>query len=247
MRNFEELGMNVIKQLAKAVCKTVVAVISSFILFQSAFAEASTVDDISFSTLPGGQFEIKLGAASGLPVPASYTIDSPARIVLEFEDTSSALDKKKYPLAFDNAQSVVVLSAGGKTRLIVNLQDPVGFETFQDKDGMRLLIGASTGASLADSVDASSFDLPSKTVDGNIDSESGKEITGVDFRRGENGEGLVSVGLADANTTVDVSQVGQNIVLNFYRTDLPETLNRKLDVLDFATPLVSSLNRDSSV
>jgi type IV pilus assembly protein PilQ len=239
MRNFEELGMNVIKQLAKAVSKTVVAVISSFILFQSAFAEASTVDDISFSTLPGGQFEIKLGATSGLPVPASYTIDSPARIVLEFEDTSSALDKKKYPLAFDNAQSVVVLSAGGKTRLIVNLQDPVGFETFQDKDGMRLLIGASTGASLADSVDASSFDLPSKTVDGNIDSESGKEITGVDFRRGENGEGLVSVGLADANTTVDVSQVGQNIVLNFYRTDLPETLNRKLDVLDFATPITT--------
>ena len=239
MRNFEELGMNVIKQLAGVMSKTVVAVVSSFILFQAAFAETATVDDISFSALPGGQFEIKLGAASGLPEPKSYAIDSPARIVLEFEDTSSTLDKKKYPLAFDNAQSVVVLSAGGKTRLIVNLQDPVGFETFQDKDGMRLLIGASTGASLADSVDTSSFDLPSKTVGGNVDSESGKEITGVDFRRGENGEGLVSVGLADANTTVDVSQVGQNIVLNFYRTDLPETLNRKLDVLDFATPITT--------
>ncbi len=239
MRNFEELGMNVIKQLAGVMSKTVVAVISSFILFQAAFAETATVDDISFSALPGGQFEIKLGAANGLPAPKSYAIDSPARIVLEFEDTSSTLDKKKYPLAFDNAQSVVVLSAGGKTRLIVNLQDPVGFETFQDNDGMRLLIGASTGASLADSVDTSSFDLPSKAVGGNVDSESGKEITGVDFRRGENGEGLVSVGLADANTTVDVSQVGQSIVLNFYRTDLPETLNRKLDVLDFATPITT--------
>ena len=239
MRNFEELGMNVIKQLAGVVSKAVVAVISSFILFQAAFAETATVDDISFSALPGGQFEIKLGAASGLPEPKSYAIDSPARIVLEFEDTSSTLDKKKYPLAFDNAQSVVVLSAGGKTRLIVNLQDPVGFETFQDKDGMRLLIGASTGASLADSVDTSSFELPSKAMSEKVDSESGRGITGVDFRRGENGEGLVSVGLADANTTVDVSQIGQNIVLNFYRTGLPETLNRKLDVLDFATPITT--------
>lgn len=239
MRNVEELGMNVIKQLSGVISKTVVAIMSSFILFQAAFAEAATVDDISFSALPGGQFEIKLGAASGLPEPKSYAIDSPARIVLEFEGTSSTLDKKKYPLAFDNAQSVVVLSAGGKTRLIVNLQDPVGFETFQDKDGMRLLIGASTGASLAASVDTSSFELPTKTMGENIDSESSKEITGVDFRRGENGEGLVSVGLADANTTVDVSQVGQNIVLNFYRTGLPETLNRKLDVLDFATPITT--------
>lgn len=239
MRNIEELGMNVIKQLTGIVSRTVVAVISSFILFQTAFAEAATVDDISFSALPGGQFEIKLGAASGLPEPKSYAIDSPARIVLEFEDTSSALDKKKYPLAFDNAQSVVVLSAGGKTRLIVNLQDPVGFETFQDKDGLRLLIGASTTASLAENMDASSFELSSKTMSASVDAESGRAITGVDFRRGEHGEGLVSIGLADANTTVDVSQVGQNIVLNFYRTGLPETLNRKLDVLDFATPITT--------
>ena len=241
MRNVEELGMNVIKQLTGAVSKTVVAVISSFILFQTAFAETATVDDISFSALPGGQFEIKLGAVSGLPEPKSYAIDSPARIVLEFEDTSSALDKKKYPLAFDNAQSVVVLSVGGKTRLIVNLQDSVGFETFQDKDGMRLLIGASTGASLADSAVTSSFELPSKTMSVSVDaeSESGRAITDVDFRRGENGEGLVSVGLGDANTTVDVSKVGQNIVLNFYRTGLPETFNRKLDVVDFATPITT--------
>ncbi len=238
MRNVEELGMNLIKQLAGLMSKTVVAVLSSFILLQPAFAEAATVDDISFSSLPGGRFEIKLGASSGLPEPKSYAIDSPARIVLEFEDTSSALDKKKYPLAFDNAQSVVVLSAGGKTRVIVNLQDPVGFETFQEEGGMRLLIGASTGASLVEKADSPLL-APSKTMSANEGDKSGKSITDVDFRRGENGEGLVSIGLADANTTVDVSRVGQNIVLNFYRTGLPETLNRKLDVVDFATPITT--------
>ncbi|MEZ0154434.1 MAG: type IV pilus secretin PilQ [Candidatus Reddybacter sp.] len=239
MRNIEELGMNVIKQLTGVVSKTVAAVISSFILFQAAFAGTATVDDISFSALPGGQFEIKLGAASGLPEPKSYAIDSPARIVLEFDDTSSALDKKKYPLAFDNAQSVVVLSAGGKTRLIVNLQDPVGFETFRDEGGVRLLIGASTGASLVEKADTPLFEVSAKSSNDSVGPETGKTITEVDFRRGENGEGLVSVGLADANTTVDVSQIGQNIILNFYRTGLPEALNRKLDVVDFATPITT--------
>jgi len=237
MRNVEELGMSVIKQLTGVLSKTVVAVIASLILSQAAIAETATVDDISFSALPGGRFEIKLDAASGLPQPKSYSIDSPARIVLEFDDTSSSLEKKKYPLAFDNAQSVVVLSAGGKTRLIVNLQDPVGFETFQDEGGMRLLIGASGGASLVEKSDAPSFDVSSKTA--SAGAEPGKAITDVDFRRGENGEGLVSIGLADPNATIDVSQVGQTVVLSFYRTSLPEALNRKLDVVDFATPITT--------
>ncbi len=239
MKNVKELGMNLIKQLAGVVSKTVVVVIASFVLFQAAFAKAATVDDISFSALPGGRFEIKLGATSGLPEPKSYAIDSPARIVLEFEDTSSALDKKKYPLAFDNAQSVVVLSAGGKTRVIVNLQDPVGFETFQEEGGMRLLIEASAGASLVEKGDSPLFNAPSKTISASVDAKAGKSITDVDFRRGENGEGLVSIGLADANTTVDVSRVGQNVILNFYRTGLPDSLNRKLDVVDFATPITT--------
>ncbi len=238
MKNVEELGMNVIKQLAGILSKAVVAVISSLIMFQLAFAETAAVDDISFSALPGGRFEIKLGAAGGLPTPKSYAIDSPARIVLEFDDTSSSLEKKKYPLAFDNAQSAVVLSAGGKTRLIVNLKDPVGFETFQDADGMRLLIGASSGMPVEKS-DNKLFDKVSshETADSGFLVESGNAITDVDFRRGENGEGLVSIGLSDPNSTVDVSQVGQNIVLSFYRTGLPEALDRKLDVVDFATPI----------
>lgn len=236
MRNVEELGMNLIKQLTGLVSKTVVAVISSLILFQAAFAETATVDDISFSALPGGRFEIKLGAASGLPEPKSYAIDSPARIVLEFEDTSSKLEKKKYPLAFDNAQSVVVLSAGGKTRLIVNLQESVSFETVQADDGISLLIGASGGESV-EKVSKQLVGVSGSRVSQGAVAASGNAITDVDFRRGENGEGLVSVGLADSNTTVDVSQVGTNIVLSFYRTGLPEALNRKLDVIDFATPI----------
>ncbi|PCJ36938.1 MAG: type IV pilus secretin PilQ [Cellvibrionales bacterium] len=231
--------MNVIKQLTGVLSKTVVAVIASLILSQAAIAETATVDDISFSALPGGRFEIKLDAASGLPQPKSYSIDSPARIVLEFDDTTSSLEKKKYPLAFDNAQSVVVLSAGGKTRLIVNLQDPVGFETFQDEGGMRLLIGASGGAALVEKTNAPSFDVSSKSANSGVGTKLGKAITDVDFRRGENGEGLVSIGLADSNATIDVSQVGQNVVLSFYRTSLPEALNRKLDVVDFATPITT--------
>ena len=239
MRNVEELGMNIIRQLTGLLSKTVAAVISSLILFQAAFAETATVDDISFSALPGGRFEIKLGAVGGLPEPKSYAIDSPARIVLEFEDTLSVLEKKKYPLAFDNAQSVAVISAGGKTRLIVNLQDPVGFETFREEGGMRLLIGASEGASFVEKSDNPSFELSAKSSDHGGGVKTSKAIKEVDFRRGENGEGLVSVGLTDANTTVDVSQVGQNIILNFYRTGLPESLNRKLDVVDFATPITT--------
>lgn len=232
MKNVEELGMRVIKQLAGRLSNIVLTAIASVVLCQVSFAGAAIVDDISFSSLPGSKFEIKLGAASGLPKPKSYAIDSPARIVLEFDETSSALEQKKYPLNFDNAQSAVVLSAGGKTRLIVNLKEAVAFEIFQESGGVRLLVGASGNTAVAKSVSA-------VQSSGRVVSGAGNALTDVDFRRGDGGEGLVSIGLGDPNTTVDVSQVGQNIIVSFYRTNLPEALNRKLDVVDFATPIKS--------
>jgi type IV pilus assembly protein PilQ len=61
----------------------------------------------------------------------------------------------------------------------------------------------------------------------------------VDFRRGKDGEGRVVVNLSDAQTGVDIRQQGQTIVVDFLQTSLPAELKRKLDVLDFGTPVQS--------
>ena len=67
------------------------------------------------------------------------------------------------------------------------------------------------------------------------------QIRDVDFRRGRGGEGRVIVDLSDTTTGIDIRTQGQNIVVDFLKTSLPENLRRRLDVVDFATP-VNTIN-----
>src|SRR5207244_11936834 len=61
----------------------------------------------------------------------------------------------------------------------------------------------------------------------------------VDFRRGSNGEGRVVVELSANTTGVDIRQQGRTLVVDFLQTSLPRNLERRLDVGDFNTPIVT--------
>ncbi|MBL4614444.1 MAG: secretin and TonB N-terminal domain-containing protein, partial [Magnetovibrio sp.] len=218
-------------------------VLSIGLLLQVVGAQAATIEDISFSSLPGDQFEITL-EFGGKPVePKGYSVESPARIVLDFEGTQSALTEKKYPLSFDNGQSTVILSAGGRTRMIVNLKAPAPYELTVGDSSLTLLVGArgpsvtlegESDPGMQPSVSSSSTNKAGNTIGAR---HTENVVQDVDFSRGEKGQGIVSITLDNAQTPVDVSRVGSMIVLSFFHTALPESLNRKLDVVDFATPI----------
>jgi len=61
----------------------------------------------------------------------------------------------------------------------------------------------------------------------------------IDFRRGTGNAGRVVVELANNQVGVDIRQQGQNLVVEFLKTSLPEGLRRRLDVSDFGTPIQS--------
>src|SRR6185369_4213158 len=52
-----------------------------------------------------------------------------------------------------------------------------------------------------------------------------------------------------ASTGIDIRQQGQNIIVDFLKTSLPENLKRRLDVTDFATPvqIVSAFQQGDNV
>ena len=45
------------------------------------------------------------------------------------------------------------------------------------------------------------------------------------------------IDLSNPATSIDISQSGGDVKLRFFRTVLPESLDRRLDVVDFATPV----------
>ena len=58
--------------------------------------------------------------------------------------------------------------------------------------------------------------------------DAGRSIEGIDFRRTETGAGRLIVNLSDVGTPVDVSRSGDNVVLGFAGTNLPDGLNTQI-------------------
>ncbi len=199
--------------------------------FLSSLASAATLQDVSFSSLPGDRLEVTLQFDGPPPEPTGYTIERPARIAVDLKDTTSALGARSLPLGSGNAQSMTVVETNDRTRLIFNLIELVPYTTQRDKNSLVMIIG---GDSADVASDVSGSDVASPVASS---ADAAPALVGVDFRRGAQGEGRVVVRLASATTQVDLSELGGKIRLTMPDLTVPERLRRRLDVTDFATPV----------
>ena len=183
------------------------------------------------SSLPGDALEIKFQFDSAPPIPAGYTIESPARIALDLKGVETTLKEKYHSLGNGNVRSATIMGAGDRTRVIINMSSLVAYET--EVVGNTLLVR------VGQSLQPSNAPVAVSSVASKITSTSSVEssITELDFRRGEQGEGTVMITVSDPSATIDLREEAGNIVVEFVGVTLPEALMRRLDVIDFATPV----------
>ena len=162
-------------------------------------------------------------------VPPNFAIASPARIAFDFAATANGLGRNSQEIGQGELRSMNVVQGADRTRLVLNLARSVAHEA--KLDGSTLLVtllpAATTAASAAGPV--------AHFAEGRADAKH--TVRDIDFRRGRAGEGRVVVDLADTSTGIDIRQQGQNIIVEFLKTSLPDNLRRRLDVVDFATPV----------
>ena len=210
----------------------------------TASAFGGTVDDIKYNSLPGDRVQIKLHLSQPLAAdPLNFTINNPARVALDFPGTSLAVKNKSQTIGVGKVESVTAVEAEGRTRIVVNLVQMVpykiataGNEVTLTLEGIPSDITAETNAKVSAA--------PAVTKSGGIAKGSvtmpgtatGARINGIDFRRGAHGEGQIVVNLSDPNVGINIDEQGGKLVVDFVDTALPNELDRKLDVLDFATP-----------
>lgn len=197
------------------------------------------LQDISYSALPGDRVQVTLTLSGPAPQPLSFTIDNPARIALDLPATSNALATKTQAINVGMARSVNTAEARGRTRVVLNLTKLVPYETRIDGNKLIITIEGATASASAEPAAVAAPVAAASTAPATAYPAvaAGKRIDKVDFRRGEHGEGRVVVTLSDPSTPVDMKQEGNNVIVDFIGADLPETLARRLDVLDFATPV----------
>ncbi len=206
-----------------------------------ALAAANTLQDISYSALPGDRVQVTLTLAEPAPTPLSFTIDNPARIALDLPDTTNGLASKSRSINVGVARSINTAEARGRTRVVMNLTKLVPYTT--RIEGNKLIITVEGG--IAAPVDIQTATAPAAVATASPASAGarpasrvpGRRIDNVDFRRGDHGEGRVVITLSDPSIPVDMKEEGSDVVVDFAGTNLPDALRRRLDVLDFATPV----------
>jgi len=228
---------NMVETMTKRILLTVLS------LLLSGYAFGVTMEDIEFSSLPGDKTEIRMIFDGVPPDPTGYTIEQPARIALDLSGVMSGLPAKHHPLGSGNARSVTVVEAGDRTRVIVSMGELVAYSSRVIGNSLYVLVGAEDDGLVSD------HSQETYTADSSSSSAYDEDfpiIEEVDFRRGENGEGRVIVRLSDVGVGVDVTSEGGNIRVEFANTIIPERLQRRLDVTDFATPvtMVDALPED---
>jgi type IV pilus assembly protein PilQ len=176
----------------------------------------------------GGVEVVKVDLNQALTeLPAGFSIQSPARIALDFQNVVSSMGRSNVDVNQGNLKSVSVVQAGNRTRVVLNLKQ---FTTYKTQiQGKSLLVVLDPLAGSAPVVAPVVF-----AENQNRDTVPLKDL---DFRRGEEGSGRVVVALPNNQVGVDIRQQGQTLVVEFLKTSLPEGLRRRMDVADFGTPV----------
>jgi type IV pilus assembly protein PilQ len=192
---------------------------------------SNKIESIDFSALSGGRLSIRVTLTEALAnPPAGFTLKSPARIALDFPNTVNGLSKSHISNTQGALKSITLAQAKDRTRMVLNLSKASGYNT--ELKGNEVIITLQGNATVAaNATTETSFAKP-------VVGSQGHAITGVDFARGVNGEGRIIVDLSDANAGINIKKKGKQIIVDFVDTEVPAELQRRLNVINFNTPVL---------
>jgi type IV pilus assembly protein PilQ len=204
---------------------------------QQVQAASNALLDISHVTLPGNKQQLALTLSGPASEPRAFTIDNPARIALDLADTANQLDQRNMRISAGLLQNVTAVEAGGRTRVVINLASMTPYSTAVQGNQLFVTLDSNDGSS--GSVNATQSILAS-TQEADLKAEfndDGHLINSIDFRRGPLGEGRILFDLSSVGVITDMRQEGGRVIVEFPDTQLAANLQKRLDVMDFGTPI----------
>ncbi len=206
-------------------------------LFGNAYAAdedllSNKIEKIDFSALSGGRVSIRIQMKEALAnPPAGFTLNNPARIALDFPQTGNGLAKNNIPSEQGALKSISLAQAKDRTRMVLNLSRNVSYNTVLSGNDVIITLQGNETAAGAPATET-------RFAESKATSDQTHAISGVDFARGKNGEGRIMVDLSDPNTGINIKQKGKLLIVDFVNTDVPAELQRRLNVINFNTPVL---------
>jgi type IV pilus assembly protein PilQ len=208
----------------------------ALILLASSTAFAQNAIENLAATLQGGVEVVRIDFAQPLTVvPAGFSIQTPARIALDFPGFNNTSGKNLVDINQGNLRSANIVQAGERTRVVLNLKQSAGYKTQIQGKSLLITLDNSPGLATSSPPVASTSSGPASFAE--VRARDVQSLKDVDFRRSLDGAGRIVVDLPSNQVGVDIKQQGQTLVVEFLKTSLPEGLRRRLDVADFGTPV----------
>tara|TARA_R110001606_G_scaffold346892_3_gene495914 strand:- start:19678 stop:21879 length:2202 start_codon:yes stop_codon:yes gene_type:complete len=192
--------------------------IVSMMTMVSVIAAAADLQSVDYSSLPGDKTRLVLTFSEPVDKPKTFSIDEPARVVLDFAGVKNLLNKKTEQINIGATKSISTVEAGERTRMVINLNQKVPYNI--EQAGNTVMVTVDGGNQSKASVNKGHY-----------------QVTDIDFRRGDKGQAKLMIELNDKGAAVNIQQKRDTVVVDLVGVILPEKLQRRLDVTDFATPV----------
>ena len=194
-------------------------------------AEPNSIEEMTVAR-QAGVVNVKLTFKEALAtLPPGFSVANPARIAFDFAHTSNGLGKSSQVFNEGDLKSSNIVQTEGRTRLVLNLNQAMSYEA--SLDGKSLLLALVPSAKKDGGVAQTEHFSAAPTL------QASNSIRDIAFRRGKDGEARITVDLSDPNAGIDIRQQGQSLVVDFVKVEVPVSLRKRLDVTDFATPVLS--------
>lgn len=196
-------------------------------LAMPAFAQG-VIESVQGS-IQGGVEVVRIELSQPLDkVPTGFTVQSPARVAIDLPGFTNGIGRAAVDINQGNMRSVSVAQSSDRSRIVLNLKAATTYKA-QIKGKSLLVFLDAVGPESSGSATTSVF-----SENGNRDVTPLKDL---DFRRGLDNAGKLVVGLANDRVGVNIRQQGQQLVVEFLKSSLPDSMKRPLDVSDFGTPI----------
>ena len=218
-----------------------------FGLSGASIAADNSIKQIQFKR-DGDQVLLKVQMSAPLKaMPGNWSVVEPPRVVIDFPDTDNQSGQSTIRVAEGDLKSLNLVQTDKLTRLVLNLYRPTKFSTEIAGDVLFIKLQAQ-------SVQASQEPAPSVYQTTSPAAPAGKAaaaaiaadtaaIRDIVFRRGEDGQATITVDLTDGTVPIDIRRVGTGITVELRDVELPERLQNRRDVNDFATPVTTITSR----
>ena len=172
--------------------------------------------------------------------PGSWSVVEPPRIVLDFPATENKTGKTASAVAVADLKSFNIVQTEQMTRLVLNLYRTAQYTI--EAQGKTVVIRVDKRAQNDATPAASSprnEQMTGKSPARGVLADAVSTIRDIGFRRGEDGQALITVDLSDGSVPVDVRRDGDLLKVEIRGTELPDRLRLRRDVNDFATPVTT--------